>query len=145
MTRQTSLDAYEAIKPHLSAARWRVFCYVLEQPGMTAKDYEAKHNDRHCSKRFSELEAMAVIEARGTFDGALCWFPTGKQPQPLPRRETWKQKAQALQRQVAALEAQAVELRAAALMAKAELVASRIVDERAMGRVETWSLKAPTN
>lgn len=142
--RQTSLDAYAAIKDSLSSKRWQVFMYVVDQPGMTAKDYEAKHSDRHCNKRLSELERIGVIEARGVFDGAVCWFPTGNLPRKLDKPLTWKQRAERLHAELDATRQALASSKAETLMARAELIALRTLDEKQTGR-ETWTLRAPTN
>lgn len=143
--RQTSLDAYAAIKDTLSAKRWQVFCYVIEQPGMTARDYEAKHSDRHCNKRLSELERMGVIEARGEFQGGVCWFPTGNLPRKFDKPLTWKQRAERIQAELDATRQALAAAKAEALMAKAELIALRTLDEGRGGVVGNWTLREPTN
>ena len=141
--RQTSLDAYAAIKHTLSARRWETLCYVIETPGMSASYYEQRHNRRHINKRFSELERMGVIEARGESGGAVLWWPTGNLPRKLDKPLTWKQRAERLQAELDATRQALAAAKAGELMAKAELIALRTLDERQAGR-EPWTL-APTN
>lgn len=143
--RQTSIDAYAAIKDKLSARRWEALCCVIETPGMSASYYESKHNRRHINKRFSELERMGVIEARGESGGAVLWWPTGAMPRKLDKRKTWKQKAEALQAELDATKDALMLARANELLARSELVASRIADEMKAGPSGPWSLRLPTN
>lgn len=96
MTRETSVDAYNAILALLPEARRTVYRDLHAMGNATSGELAAQNVMRHAavSARLTELRNLGVVCEAGTREckitgrRAIVWHITGNKPKPTPRKPT---------------------------------------------------------